>query len=358
MDAKTSEQIHGFCVKFGFGSNVCVEAALLDMCMRCGRIADAEKMFNMWPSEEDSSVVCTAMFCGQGYEGLAVWSRMEEAGIKPDSITLILVILAYGHTDSALVDKCRRFFLSMKTSYGVEPTSQHFSSFVSVLGHWGLLEEAEEVINKMTIEPKAAVWRALLDSCRIHLNTSIGKRVVKQILAMKPQDPSTYILVSNLYSASGRWHCSEMVREEMREKGFRKHPARSWIIHQNKVHSFYARDKSHPQTKDIYSGLEILFRECLKAGYVQDTSFVLHEVEEHQKKDFVLYHSAKLATTYGLLMTKPGEPVRIVKNILLCGDCHTFLKFVSVVTRREIVCRDASGFHWFRNGQCSCKDYW
>ncbi|XWS55927.1 hypothetical protein CRYUN_Cryun09bG0042200 [Craigia yunnanensis] len=465
MDAKTSEQIQGFCVKFGFGSNVCVESALIDMCMRCGRMADAEKMFHMWPSEQDSSVVCTSMLCGyarngqpddaisfflrcrlegtmdmdevsltsvlgacgalgfeemgeqthchalkagfvfdlgvlnsiismyakcgnmncaikvfnimpicdvvswnaliaglilhrKGDEALAAWSEMEEAGIKPDTITLILVILAYRRTNLDLVDNCRRLFLSMITNYDIEPTSQHYASFVSVLGHWGLLEEAEEIIDKMTVEPKASVWRALLDSCRIHFNTTIGKRVAKRILAMKPQDPSTYILVSNLYSASGRWHCSEMVREDMREHGIRKNPAQSWIIHQNKIHSFYARDKLHPQTKDIYSGLEILVLECLKAGYIPDTSFVLHEVEEHQKKDFLLYHSAKLATTYGLLMTKPGEPIRIVKNILLCGDCHTFLKFVSIVTRREIIFRDASGFHCFRNGQCSCKNYW
>ncbi|XWS59571.1 hypothetical protein CRYUN_Cryun08bG0133500 [Craigia yunnanensis] len=465
MDAKTSEQIQGFCVKFGFRSNVCVEAALLDMCMRCGRMADAEKMFHMWPVEQDSSVVCTSMLCGyarngqpddaisfflrcrlertmdmdevtltsvlgacgtlgfeemgeqihchalktgfvsdlgvlnsiismyakcgnmngaikvfnlmpihdvvswnaliaghilhrHGDEALSVWSEMEEAGIKPDTITMNLVILAYRHSNLNLVDNCSRLFLSMRSNYDIEPTSQHYASFVSVLGHWGLLQEAEEIIAKMTVEPKASVWRALLDSCRIHFNTTIGKRVAKHILAMKPQDPSTYILVSNLYSASGRWHCSEMVREDMREKGFRKNPARSWIIHQNNVHSFYARDKSHPQTKDIYRGLEILVLECLKAGYIPDTSFVLHEVEEHQKKDFLLYHSAKLATTYGLLMTKPGEPIRIVKNILLCGDCHTFLKFVSVITRRGIFLRDASGFHCFHDGKCSCKDYW
>ncbi|XWS43487.1 hypothetical protein CRYUN_Cryun16bG0108500 [Craigia yunnanensis] len=187
---------------------------------------------------------------GHGDEALAVWSEMEEAGIKPDPITLNIVILASRHTNLNLVDNCHRLFLTMRTNYDIEPTSQHYASFVSVLGHWGLLEEAEEMIDKMTIEPKASVWRALLDSCRIHNNTTIGKRVAKHILAMKLQDPSTYM--SNLYSASGRWHCSEMVREDMREKGFRKNPSRSWIIHQNNAHSLYARDKSHPQTKDIY----------------------------------------------------------------------------------------------------------
>ncbi|KAL6138459.1 hypothetical protein ACLB2K_063741 [Fragaria x ananassa] len=246
----------------------------------------------------------------------------------------------------------------MKAVYDIEPTSEHFASFIGVLGFWGLLDEAEDTISKMPFKPEISVWRALLDSCRIRMNTTVGKRVVKRILAMEPKDPSSYILLLNLYSASGRWDCSEMVRDDMRKRGFLKHPGRSWFIHNNKIHPFYARDKSDPQVKDIYSGLEILIVECMKAGYVPDTSFVLHEVEEHQKKDFLYYHSAKLAATYGLLTNKPGKPIRVVKNILLCGDCHNFLKYLSIVAKRAIHVRDASGFHYFSNGQCSCKDYW
>jgi len=87
--------------------------------------------------------------------------------------------------------------------------------------------------------------------------------------------------------------------------------------------------------KDIYSGLEILILECLKAGYVPDTSFVLHEVEEHQKKYFLFYHSAQLAATDELLNTRPRKPIRILNNIILCGNCHTFLKYVSIITKRD-----------------------
>lgn len=246
----------------------------------------------------------------------------------------------------------------MKQVYGIEPTSDHYASFVSVLGDWGSLEEAEEIVTKIPFEPKDSVWRALLHCCRVHSDLAVGKRTAKRILAMQPHDPSTFILISNLYSASGRWHCSEIVREEMNSQGLRKHPARSWMIHQNKVHSFYARDRSHPQSKDIYSGLEILIVECLKAGYEPDTSFVLHEVEEHQKKDFLYYHSAKLAVTYGLLKTKKPKLIRVTKNILLCGDCHNFFKYMSKVTRRVICVRDTSGFHYFSDGKCSCKDQW
>ncbi|KAL3536183.1 hypothetical protein ACH5RR_004644 [Cinchona calisaya] len=465
MQKNTSEQIHGFVLKFGFGRNSCVEAALLDMCTWCGRMADAEKIYIRWPTNQDSSIPLTAMICGyarnrqlnealslfcvgqseeslvldevtattilgicgqlgfhkfgeqihccsikygllsdtmlgnatismyskcgemedaikvfntmvvhdivswnsllaghvlhrQGDEALAIWMKMEKLGVQPDSVTCLFIISAYRHTNSDLVDCCRGFFSSMESIYQIKPTSEHYANFVGVLGYWGLLEEAEEIIKKMPFVPKSCVWRALLDSCRIHRSATIGKRVVKEILSLEPQDPSTFILKSNLYSASGRWHCSEIVREEMREKGFRKFPGQSWIIHDNKVHSFFARDRTHPQSKDIYSGLQILILECIKVGYVPDTSFVLHEAEEYQKKDFLLYHGAKLAITCGLLMTKPGKTVRIMKNILLCGDCHTFFKNVSVVTKREIHVRDASGFHCFSSGKCSCKDHW
>ncbi|WJX79419.1 hypothetical protein P8452_62539 [Trifolium repens] len=465
-DYKVSKQMHGFSIKFGFGSNVHVEGALLDMYTRCGRMVDAKKMFGMWEElEEDSSVGWTSMICGyarngqldeaisvfhrghsegklimdevaltsmldlcgtvgyhdmgkqihclvlkfgfhsnaqvgnvvvsmyfkcgnvddairmfsgmsstdivswntlisgylmhrQGDRALEIWLKMQEEGIKPDEATFFFIISAYRQTNLNLVDDCRSLFNSMRTVYQIEPTSQHYSSFISVLGHWGLLEEALEAIDKMPFKPSSFVWRALLDGCRLHKNTVIGKWAANNILALEPEDPSTYILVSNLYSSFGRWDFSEMTRQNMREKGFRKYPAQSWIICQKKRHSFYARDRSHPQHKDIYSGLEILMLECLKVGYEPDTSFVLHEVEEHQKEKFLFSHSSKLAATYGLLMTKPGKPIRIVKNILLCGDCHTFLKYVSIVTKRDIFLRDSSGFHRFSDGQCSCKDLW
>ncbi|KAH6802704.1 Pentatricopeptide repeat superfamily protein [Perilla frutescens var. frutescens] len=460
-----SKQLQAFVLKIGVGTNDYIRAALLDMCTRCGRMDDAEKIFHQLPPEERSSIMLTTMVCGyarhseldkavslisqcqyevhhaidefasasilgvcgdlgfqtlgeqfhchaikygsssdigvgnatvsmyskcgsmeqaikvfdsmsehdivswncllaghilnrQGEKALDAWKKMMRGGVEPDTVTCVLIISAYRHTKSNLVKQCHDFFLSMKCIHNIEPGSDHYASLVGVFGFWGLLEEAEEIIKKMPFEAKASVWKALLDSCRLHRDSTIGKRAAKEILNLEPQDPPTYILKSNLYSASGRWHCSDLVREEMKEKGLKKFPARSWIIHENKVHSFFGRDKSHPESRDIHSALEVLFLECSKAGYIPDTSFVLHEVEEHQKTNFLLYHSGKLAVAYGLLVAGRGKPVRVTKNIHLCGDCHTFFKFVSVVTKRDIHVRDASGFHSFVNGECSCNDSW
>ncbi|CAA7033995.1 unnamed protein product [Microthlaspi erraticum] len=465
-EKKVSEQIHGFCLKFGCASNPCIQTALLDMCTRCERMADAEEIFDQWPSDMDSSKATTSILGGyarnglpdkalslfhrtlceeklvldevslslvlavlgtlgfqemgcqmhcyalkggyfsdvglgnsligmyskcchsddavkvfntmrehdvvswnsliscyilqrNGDEAVALWSMMNKEGVKPDAITLSLVVSAFRYTESDRLCSCRDMFLSMKTIYGIEPTTEHYTAFAGVLGHWGLLEEAEETVNSMPFQPEVSVLRALLDSCRVHSNASIAKRVAKLILSTKPETPPEYILKSNIYSASGLWHRSEMIREEMRERGYRKHPSRSWIIHESKVHSFHARDTSHPQEKDIYSGLEILIMECMKAGYEPDTEFVLQEVDEFMKKTFLFHHSAKLAVTYGILISSSrGKPVRVMKNVMLCGDCHKFLKYVSVVVKREIVLRDSSGFHRFVNGICSCKDLW
>ncbi|KAK9723950.1 hypothetical protein RND81_05G036500 [Saponaria officinalis] len=355
------EQMHGYVLKTGLFRNVGLGNALISMYAKCGYVEDACKLFSYLPVHDVVSWNCLIagyLLQRQGDEVLAVWSRMKTEFIRPDSVTFVLVISSYRYTTSRILDDCRKLFFSMNSMYGIEPTSDHYASLVSVLGYWGFLEEAEDIITKMPYEPKASVWRALLHSCQIHSDTIVGKSIVKHILAMKPQDASTYILISNLLSASGRWHYSEFVREEMRKKGIQKHPANSWIIHQSQVHSFYTRDRSHSESKDICRGLEILIKECLKAGYVPDTSFVLHEIEEQQKTDFLFYHSAKLAVTYGLLTTKPGKPIRVTKNVLLCGDCHNFFKYVSKITRREICLRDTSGFHYFSHGTCSCNNRW
>ncbi|KAJ1378320.1 Thiolase-like [Sesbania bispinosa] len=68
-DYRVCKQIHGFALKFGFGSNARVEAALLDMYTRCEKMGDAKKMFCRWELEEFSSVAWTSMICGYARNG-------------------------------------------------------------------------------------------------------------------------------------------------------------------------------------------------------------------------------------------------------------------------------------------------
>uniref|UniRef100_A0A0E0R3P6 DYW domain-containing protein n=1 Tax=Oryza rufipogon TaxID=4529 RepID=A0A0E0R3P6_ORYRU len=46
-----------------------------------------------------------------------------------------------------------------------------------------------------------------------------------------------------------------------------------------------------------------------------------------------------------------GAPIRIIKNLRVCADCHESAKLVSRVYGREIVMRDRTRFHHFRDGR-------
>lgn len=144
----------------------------------------------------------------------------------------------------------------------------------------------------------------------------------------------------------------------MQRKNVKKDPGFSWIDVQNKVHLFVVGDRSHPEGDSIYGKVEDMMKRIKAEGYVPDTDFVLLDVEEEEKESSLYYHSEKLAVAYGLLSTPPSSRIRVIKNLRVCGDCHNAIKLISKVYQKEIVLRDANRFHRFKNGSCSCGDYW
>lgn len=95
-----------------------------------------------------------------------------------------------------------------------------------------------------------------------------------------------------------------------------------------------------------------------EAGYVPEKSEVLLNTDEEEKETALSLHSEKLAIAFGLISTNPGTPIRVVKNLRVCADCHTATKFISKVYKREIIVQDRNRFHRSKDGSCSCKDFW
>lgn len=65
----------------------------------------------------------------------------------------------------------------------------------------------------------------------------------------------SYVLLSNIYSASNRWDDARKVRNLMRAKGVTKLPGLSMIELKGIVHQFMAGDRLHPESEDIYQKL-------------------------------------------------------------------------------------------------------
>ncbi|KAL5995115.1 hypothetical protein ACLOJK_025173 [Asimina triloba] len=352
-------QIHGLIAKSMFHNVVAVGNSLIDMYAKCGAIRDAREVFDTMRERDDISwnaMISGYSLHGLGEDALSVFEEMSETDMKPNSITFVSVLSAC--SNNGWVDRGRSYFTSMIERYNIKPGMEHYTCMVRLLGRSGDLKEATKFIEQIPSEPSIMVWRALLSVCVFHKHVDLGKLSAQRVLEKEPQDESTHILLSNLYAAVGRWGDVALIRKSMRQKGVNKEPGVSWIEIQNEIHAFTVDHKSHPEIRVINAMLEWLRKKIKKEGYVPNLDADLHDVKAGQKERFLWVHSERLALAFGLIKTMPGTPIRILKNLRICPDCHTTFKFISKVVQREIIMRDMNRFHHFEDGRCSCGDYW
>ena len=350
---------HCFSLRRGFSNDVYVGSALIDMYANCGKIQLSRHCFEKMPTK---NLVCWNAIMG-GYamhgkakETMETFNLMQTNGQKPDFISFTCVLSAC--SQNGLTEEGWYYFNSISQEHDMEARMEHYACMVTLLGRVGKLEEAYSMIKTMPFEPDACVWGALLSSCRVHSNVTLGEIAARELFKLEPSNPGNYILLSNIYASEGKWIEVDKVRNMMKSLGLRKNPGCSWIELKNKVHMLLAGDKSHPQIDLIIEKLDKLSMEMKKLGYCPNTDFVLQDVEEQDKEQILCGHSEKLAVVFGLLNTSPGSSLRVIKNLRICGDCHAVIKFISNFEGREISVRDTNRFHHFKDGVCSCGDYW
>ncbi|XP_022890046.1 pentatricopeptide repeat-containing protein At4g21065-like [Olea europaea var. sylvestris] len=352
-------KIHEFSEKSGFKRNIRICNTLIDMYIKCGCLKDAHDVFEdmkvrtivSW-----SAMIQGLAIHGQAEEALELFSKMIQTGLKPNRVTFIGLLHACSHM--GLIDEGRRFFTSMTTDYGLIPSIEHYGCMVDLLSRAGLLQEAYEFIKDMPMKPNAVVWGTLLGGCKVHKNIEMAEEAIRHLHELDPLNDGYYVLLSNIYADAKRWEDAARVRKLMKDRQVKKTPGWSSIVVKGVVHEFVAGDETHPQAEEVFKKWCKLL-ECMRLkGYVANTSVVLLDMEESEKERFLYRHSEKLAVVFGLLSTPPGETIRIFKNLRVCEDCHAALKLISEIVNRELVVRDRNRFHCFKDGSCSCKDYW
>ncbi|KAK8915894.1 Pentatricopeptide repeat-containing protein [Platanthera zijinensis] len=335
--------------------------AMISGYCKCGRLEKAYEVFNGLPTKWLSSWNCMIgglAIHGHGEEAIMLFKEMEEEMVKPDDITLVNVLSACAH--SGLVDQGRHLFKHMIEVHGIEPKIEHFGCLVDLLGRAGLLLDANKVIDKMPMEPDASTLGALLGACKIHGNIDLGEQIGRRVIELDSKNSGRYILLGNLYASFGRWDDVANVRRLMNDRGVKKEAGWSMIEKDGTVSKFIAGGKLHPEATQIYAMVDEMIARIKLAGYVPETDArILLEIEDAgDEMNPVFFHSEKLAIAFGLLNTEEGGTIRISKNLRVCRDCHSASKLISKVYGRAIIVRDRSRFHHFREGECSCNDYW
>ncbi|XAR55995.1 hypothetical protein NMG60_11036265 [Bertholletia excelsa] len=359
-DLRFGRQIHAYVLRNRYECCMLFVAnCLIDMYAKSGDVDTARIVFdNMY---ERNAVSWTSLMTGYGMHGhgekaLQVFHEMRRSGLVSDGVTFVVVLYACSH--SGMVDQGMKYFNRMSTEYGLVPGVEHYACMVDLLGRAGRLCEAMKLIDDMPMEPSPIVWVALLSACRNHGNVELGEYAANKLLELESENDGSYTLLSNLYANARRWKDVARIRSLMKYTGIKKRPGCSWIQGKKGTATFYVGDRSHPLSQQIYNFLAELIHRIKAMGYVPETSFALHDVDDEEKGDLLLEHSEKLALAYGILTSPPGVPIRITKNLRVCGDCHMAITYISRIVDHEIILRDSSRFHHFKNGSCSCRGYW
>ncbi|KAJ6704903.1 hypothetical protein OIU79_009751 [Salix purpurea] len=377
--------VHGYVLRAGFEPLVNVSTALLDMYSKCGSVRFARVIFD--GMDHRTVVSWNSMIDGYAQSGdaegaMLIFQKMLDEGVQPTNVTVMGALracadlgdLERGKFVHKLVDqlkldsdvsvmnslismysKCKRVDIAADIFKNLQnKTPVSWNAMILGYAQNGCVNEALNAFCEMhsrNIKPDSFTMVSVIPALA-ELSTPPF-----EIFKLNPDDGGYHVLLANIYATASMWDKLAKVRTIMEKSGLQKTPGWSLVEIGNEVHSFHSGTTSHPQSRKIYDYLETLVDEIRAAGYVPDTNSI-HDVEDDVKVQLLNTHSEKLAIAFGLLNTSTGTPIHIRKNLRVCGDCHNATKYISLVTRREIIVRDMHRFHHFKDGVCSCGDYW
>lgn len=233
----------------------------------------------------------------------------------------------------------------------------HYACLIDMFVRLGRIDEAFDFVKEMEFEPNEFIWSLLIAGCRSQGKLDLGFYAAEQLVNLNPKNSEAYVLLLNMYLSAERWKDVSRVRKLMKEEKIGKLKDWSWISIRDKVHSFRTGDQLNPPYENIDSFLSDLHDKASTMGFELHASLELKNEEEDEATFPIGRHSEKLAVAFGLLNTPSAAPIRVIKSISMCRDCHSFMKFISQLTSRKIIVRDSKRLHKFVNGHCSCGDF-
>ncbi|KAI3439802.1 uncharacterized protein J3R85_004193 [Psidium guajava] len=239
--------IHIYMERNRIDVDIVVQAALLDMYMKCGSVGEASRTFD---SMSERNAICYSVMIfgygtnGHGKKAVELFKQMVlERNVQIDDMLFLAVITACSH--AGFVYEGLSIFEQMKGVYGIEPKLEHYSCLVDLLSRFGQLDSAREVIKSMPMKPDcAALWGSLLSACRTHRDIMLAEVAVKKLVELKADDCGTYILLSNIYADMGLQEESLRVWKLMKNRSMDKETGKSSVEVNGIVKEFVSGEKS------------------------------------------------------------------------------------------------------------------
>ncbi|XP_019175803.1 PREDICTED: pentatricopeptide repeat-containing protein At2g15690-like [Ipomoea nil] len=334
------KRVHELLSRSDYSQNLELSGKLVEMYVKGGEVRSARKVFDKMRErklELWNLMINGYAENGEGETGLLLFEQMrklEEGKPKPKPTGDTFSAVFSACASEGAVEEGLLYFDLMKNEYAIVPGIEHYLRVIDILGKSGHLNEAIEFVENMPVEPTIEVWEAMLNFARIHGDMELEDRAEELLLRFDGSRTTTDKIPVPLQKRRSDFN---MLEGKERVGDF-KNPS--------------------PYREEAYDKLKGLSGQLRDAGYVPDTRYVLHDIDEEAKERALMYHSERLAIAYGLISTPARTTLRVIKNLRICGDCHNAIKVMSKIVGRELIVRDNKRFHHFRDGKCSCNDYW
>ncbi|CAD6218497.1 unnamed protein product [Miscanthus lutarioriparius] len=254
----SGRMVHCRVFQSGFASYLYVANSLMDMYAKCGDLEGGTNVFSAIVNKDLVSwntMLFGFAINGWANEALVVYNSMKSHEVCPDEVTFTGLLTACSH--SGLLEHGKTFFESMVSVHGIQPKPEHLCCILDMYARSGNTTKAMEMLDRyseMIQTHNSDIREALLSACSLeHLNFSVARKAMKDMVPTKSVGDVGYVMLSNLFCATGQWNQAERVRIAMAEYGIKKSPGCSWIEVQGAVKVFV----SGAQDLD-YSGRDVI----------------------------------------------------------------------------------------------------
>ncbi|XP_068655443.1 pentatricopeptide repeat-containing protein At4g19191, mitochondrial-like [Aristolochia californica] len=269
-DLEVGRWINRYVMEKGFGKNMMILNALIDMYAKCGSVHDAQIVFDSMRARTVVSwttLIAGYALNGKSEEALNLFLKMLNLGLEPNHLTYLAVLQACVH--AGLLEKGWEFFDLMKKVHLLKPRIEHYACMADLLGRGGKVIEALEFVLNIPMKPDAGIWGSLLSACGIHKNVEVGEYAVDQLSKLDPFNAVPYVAMANLYAAERKWASMARIRSTMKDKGVKKLPGQSVVRVDGKVHVFTVEDRFHLEGLPIFELLDGLTMQLKNQGVDQ-----------------------------------------------------------------------------------------
>jgi len=217
---KEGQHVHQEIVRRGCESNIAVGSRLIDMYAKCGRIEDAQIVFDRMPTRDVVSwtaLILGYVKSGQGQKALQLLQQMQHEGVLPDRVTFVGLLNVCASV--AALDEGRHVH-KLIIQRGWESDAFVGSSLVDMYGKCGSIKDAERVFNSMSTRD-VVCWTSMILG---HVKCGQAREALELFQQMQHEevkpDQVTFVGVLNACASLMALEEGRRVHKQIVENGF------------------------------------------------------------------------------------------------------------------------------------------